>query len=526
MDHRPVRQRQGRRHPGQHQPRLPAQRAGVRAQTVRLPLADLRRHLQDLRLPLHARRAAARAGHQRHRRAAQPHAAGAARGDQPRRAAGRRHARLAAAAGAGRAGRPRAVAPVRRAAAVRRADQHPVHLRHHRLPQGRHPQPLQHPQQRLHGRREPRPHRAGPPGHPGAAVPLLRHGDGQHRLPDPRQHHDLPERRLRAAGRPAGGGRGTRHRAVRRADHVHRHARPPRARRHGPVQPAHRHHGRRHLPDRGDEAGDRRDAHERGADRLRHDRDQPGIDPDRPGRRSGAPRDQRRPHPAAPGEQDRRRARPRGAARADRRAVHSRLQRDARLLEQPRGHPRGHRRRALDAHRRPGGDGRRGLHPHRRPQQGHDHPRRRERVPARDRGVPVHPRGGGRRAGDRRAGQQVRRGDRRLGQAASGARGRGRGAARLLQGAHRPLQDPAAHQVRQRLPDDHQRQGAEVPHARDQRGGAGHQPPLNAGSFGDRSRALLIVPTLRVGTPPPGRSASLQREHGRSAPGAWAPSIG
>ena len=34
-------------------------------------------------------------------------------------------------------------------ARLRRPDQHPVHERHHRLPQGRHPQPPQHPQQRL-----------------------------------------------------------------------------------------------------------------------------------------------------------------------------------------------------------------------------------------------------------------------------------------------------------------------------------------------------------------------------------------
>lgn len=63
------------------------------------------------------------------------------------------------------------------------------------------------------------------------------------------------------------------------------------------------------------------------------------------------PRHQRRPHPAAPGKQDRRRARRGCAARADRRTLHPRLQRDARLLEQPGRHPRGHRRRALDAHR-------------------------------------------------------------------------------------------------------------------------------------------------------------------------------
>ena len=37
-------------------------------------------------------------------------------------------------------------------------------------------------------------------------------------------------------------------------------------------------------------------------------------------------------------------------------------------------------------------DGRRRLRPHRRPHQGHDHPRRREHLPARDRGVPAHAR--------------------------------------------------------------------------------------------------------------------------------------
>ena len=44
----------------------------------------------------------------------------------------------------------------------------------------------------------------------------------------------------------------------------------------------------------------------------------------------------------------------------------------------------------LDAHRRPRRDGRRRLPEHRRAHQGHDHPGRRERVPPRDRGVPLH----------------------------------------------------------------------------------------------------------------------------------------
>ena len=62
--------------------------------------------------------------------------------------------------------------------------------------------------------------------------------------------------------------------------------------------------------------------------------------------------------------------------------------RDARLLGRAREDRRRDRPRALDAHRRPGADGRRGLREDRRADQGHGHPRRRERVPARDRGVP------------------------------------------------------------------------------------------------------------------------------------------
>jgi fatty-acyl-CoA synthase len=48
-----------------------------------------------------------------------------------------------------------------------------------------------------------------------------------------------------------------------------------------PVQPAHRHHGRLALPDRGDEARAGGHAHDRGHHRLRHDRDQPRQLPER-----------------------------------------------------------------------------------------------------------------------------------------------------------------------------------------------------------------------------------------------------
>jgi long-chain acyl-CoA synthetase len=61
-------------------------------------------------------------------------------------------------------------------------------------------------------------------------------------------------------------------------------------------------------------------------------------------------------------------------------------QRDGRLLEQPRGHGRGHPRR-LALHRRHGRAGRRRLPDAERPQQGPDHQRRQQHLPARGRGA-------------------------------------------------------------------------------------------------------------------------------------------
>ena len=68
-----------------------------------------------------------------------------------------------------------------------------------------------------------------------------------------------------------------------------------------------------------------------------------------------------------------------------RRAVHARLPRHDGILRRPGGDRRGDRCRRLAAHRRPRLDGRARLLPHRRPPEGHDHPRRREHLPARDR---------------------------------------------------------------------------------------------------------------------------------------------
>ena len=86
---------------------------------------------------------------------------------------------------------------------ARRPDQHPVHLRHHRLPQGRDAEPPQHPQQRLLRRRAVPLHRGRPGLHPGALLPLLRHGHGQPRVHHPRRLHGHPGARLRPGRDPA-----------------------------------------------------------------------------------------------------------------------------------------------------------------------------------------------------------------------------------------------------------------------------------------------------------------------------------
>ena len=299
----------------------------------------------------------------------------------------------------------------RRRGRLRRPDQHPVHERHDRLPQGRDALPPQHPQQRLlRGRAHP-PHGRGPALHPRPLLPLLRPGDGQPRLHHPRRLHGHPRGLVRARGHAARRPGRALHRPLRRAHDVHRRARAQRLRRVRPDQPAHRDHGRLAVPGRGHAAGHRPHAHGGGDHRLRHDRDLAGLDPDRRRRPARAPRRHRRSRAPARGGQGRRaRIRPRPAAGRAGRAVHARLQRDARLLERPRAHRRGHRRRPLDAHRRPRDHGRRGLPEHRRADQGHDHPRRREPLPARGRGVPLHAPGHRRRPGHRRAGRALRRG--------------------------------------------------------------------------------------------------------------------
>ena len=125
-----------------------------------------------------------------------------------------------------RRARPRRDRRAHGRAVLRRPDQHPVHERDDRLSQGRDALAPQHPQQRLLRHRAARRHRARRDVPAGALLPLLRHGHGQPRRPRPRRQRGHPGAVVRAA-RDARGGRGRgRHLALRRADDVHRHARP------------------------------------------------------------------------------------------------------------------------------------------------------------------------------------------------------------------------------------------------------------------------------------------------------------
>ena len=100
-------------------------------------------------------------------------------------------------------------------------------------------------------------HRGGPGVHPGALLPLLRHGDGQPRLHHPRRLHGDPRGGLRPRGACS---RRSRPSAARASTACRRCSSPSWR---TPTSPsstcqlaAHRDHGRVALPGRGDEAGD------------------------------------------------------------------------------------------------------------------------------------------------------------------------------------------------------------------------------------------------------------------------------
>ncbi len=85
-----------------------------------------------------------------------------------------------------------------------RRDQHPVHQRHHRLAQGRDAVASQHPQQWLFRRRGDGPWRGRPALHSGAALSLLRHGDGQSCLRHSRRDDGLSVGRVSTLRRCCG----------------------------------------------------------------------------------------------------------------------------------------------------------------------------------------------------------------------------------------------------------------------------------------------------------------------------------
>jgi hypothetical protein len=127
-------------------------------------------------------------------------------------------------------------------------DQHPVHVGHDGLPQGRHALAPQHPQQRLLRRRGLPLHRARSRLHPGAVLPLLRDGAGQPRL----RHARRDDGHSGEAFDPRAVARGRRRRALhvalRRAHDVHRGARAAGLRVVRSVDAAHRDHGGLAVP--------------------------------------------------------------------------------------------------------------------------------------------------------------------------------------------------------------------------------------------------------------------------------------
>src|SRR3989344_2479290 len=254
---------------------------------------------------------------------------------------------------------------------------------------------------------------------------------------------------------------------------------------------AHRLHGGFALSDRGHAARGERHAHGRSDHRLRHDRDQPGELPEHGGHAAGPPGWHRRDGASASRDQagrsgngaDRRQGR-------DGRVLHPRLLGHERLLVRRGAHPRGDRRRGMDAHRRPGHDGRRGLRQHRRAHQGHGDSRRRERLPAGDRRVPVRASRGQGRTGGRRARPQVRLRTLRVGDSQARPRADGGRTARALQRPYRALQGAALRALRRGVPDDHHREDPEIPHPRSHAGRAW------SGSRADRlmSRSPYFLP--------------------------------
>ncbi len=206
-------------------------------------------------------------------------------------ARGARHRRRLARAHGGRVARepPRARGP-RAVPRLRRPHQHPVHVRHDGLPQGRDALAPQHPQQRVLRRPAPPLHRRGPHLRAGPVLPLLRHGHGQPRRREPRRLCRRPRRGLRAPRGARGRAGRALHLPLRRPHHVHRPARAPPLRRLRPALAPHRDHGRLALPGGDHEGGAGAHEHAGGHHLLRDDRDLAGLDAERarrPARQAG-----------------------------------------------------------------------------------------------------------------------------------------------------------------------------------------------------------------------------------------------
>ena len=143
--------------------------------------------------------------------------------------------------------------------------------------------------------------------YPGAVLPLLRHGDGQSGVHEPRCHHGDPRTGLRS-GTDAGCHRKRKvYRRLRSADDVHRDARSARPRAARPVVAANGRHGRVGLSRRGHEALRQRHEHVGARHRVRDDRDVAGVVSNAHRRRPRTAYQFDRPGPPARRDQDRRR---------------------------------------------------------------------------------------------------------------------------------------------------------------------------------------------------------------------------